>query len=696
MDTQDTASSDPGPLQGPSDAPPRRFSGAHSSTSSPQYTTPKAAVGCRDTDLLDELRVPLVDAFFKSIYALPSYAFLHPQTTKRRCRDDRPHRSLTFAVCAIAAFHLGSVHGTHITHETTSTWIQTAEQNLWMHLESPTIPRLQALLLVIHHHMETSRFQRAFMLTATASQFAAAMRLNHEHTDLDFIAREVRRRIIWSLKIIERYFSVGLAEFDPLPLEIIYVDYPSSEEEFMALHHITDERERDAATCEQVESMAVGSQPAEGGAYSLLVRLEVVRRDIMRLTRSVAPLDEPLPSLLELIRHHDNTLSSIGAPTPLPGDDGGLDPAQDKWLPRHVLAHISWHQAHCDLYRTLLKGYPEAAPAVVIEAIDPDAVVNAEKQCVFHAARIIRIITDLNQQSTRRPLLEFDTAICVYHATRLMLFISRFGRSRDRPTGEYAASRAELSLAALKRFFPTSPLAAPIIKELEASLQVFSLQERQSRLPQAEAMSQAAQRVGATSVVSTSPEKVSPSSPQQIEPHQKGPRKRLLSATARARQQLAVHSLLRQAAFSDHDGEGEDESDEAVDSASGPSPSAAPVANSPPNQERMTAASPSSHGGNSSRKLSSARTKSTLDPTVNSLSSNGNIDQRAKSISSPSVDIHPSSEWESHWSPGSFLPAGQLTAVTPAAADAQSDLFSFCGPHNWEWLFDPEQQPIQS
>ncbi|CRK16956.1 hypothetical protein VD0002_g3302 [Verticillium dahliae] len=224
----------------------------------------------------------LVDAFFENIYPLPSYAFLHPETTKRRCRDAQVHRALASAVCAIAALHMGR------DRQLASRWIQGAEQSIWLHLGSPTIPRLQTLLLIIHFRMETGAFQRAFMLTATAARFAAAMRLNYERPDLDPISREVRRRIVWSLKIMERYFSIGLPEFELCPIESIYLEFPSPEEQF--------------------ETKSQG----ENGTYRLLVRLETIRRDVMKLNRSVAPLDESLPSLIKLIRHHQQSLSDIG------------------------------------------------------------------------------------------------------------------------------------------------------------------------------------------------------------------------------------------------------------------------------------------------------------------------------------------------------------------------------------------------
>ncbi|KAF5692702.1 NirA-like nitrate assimilation regulatory protein [Fusarium denticulatum] len=445
----------------------------------------------------------LLDIFFKFIYPMPSYAFLHPETTRRRCRSHDVHRALPASICAVAMLYLRREIDLYLDHsqdssrralnyivtsvEDTSAWIRMAEESIWRSLESPSITKLQALLLVIHYYIETELFQRAFMLTATAARFATTMRLNYERHDLQPVAREVRRRTLWSLKMVERYFSIGLAEFDSLPMEVIYIDFPRSEEDFMAM---ANGREADATRNDQ----ANGDCPSyygEGGTYGLVMQLEAIRNDVMKISRKIALLETPLGNLTDLFSHHLQTLASMEKPAPILeallradetfqplGSSSNRDRSISRWLPRLLLAHISWHQAHCDINRILLPGYSEAAPAAVLVGHDHQALLAAEAQCLHHAMCIIYILTTLNQHSTQHHLLEFDTAICAYHATRLILFISRFGRGPARPSPEFAVSRAELCLAALKRFFRFSALVSPIIGELEESIAIFSDQQK--------------------------------------------------------------------------------------------------------------------------------------------------------------------------------------------------------------------------
>ncbi|KAI1756120.1 alkaline-phosphatase-like protein [Xylaria castorea] len=447
--------------------------------------------GDEDASIAGRLR-GLVDVYFDKIYPLPSQAFLHPATTRERCSGGMVDQALAYAIY-------------QHTRAQADTWNKRAEQIILNHLESPTISRLQALLLIISYQMQVGLFQRAFMLMATAARYAAAMRLNHERPDLDLVTQEVRRRILWSLKIAERYFSVGLPEFEACPIETIYLQFPCPEAEFSS----------DGA--------------GDGGAYGLFVQLELIRRHIMKLTRAVSLCEQPYAPLIRLIADLKGDLDKIGSQLDL--DTGqslafaSVETQDSHWLRRQVFTLISFHQANCDLHRILLHDYPEAAPRIVLDAVDEVHTEAAQRGCLEHAMAVVHLLTSLNQNSTSALLLEFDTAICTYHAVRLILFIARSGRGTNRPTPEFAASRADLCLVAMKRFFAHSALVKPIIDDMERLLK--------GQIPQECVVG------GLTS-------------PPEF---QEGRRRmeQQLSSAAKARQRLAIHSLLRRADFTDED-----------------------------------------------------------------------------------------------------------------------------------------------
>lgn len=457
--------------------------------------------GAESPDSLRPHLKGLVDLFFDKLHPLPSFAFLHPPTVKERCQQRKLDPTLAHALCALATRH-AVPDGQN--RERADVWGRKAEREILQHLGSPTIARLQALILVIGYQMETGLFQRAFMLVATAARFAAALRLNHERQDLDPIAQEARRRTIWSLKIVERYFSVGLPEFEVFPTDAIYLQFPGCEADFGA------------------------ESPGDGGAYSVYVRLELIRRDIMKLTRAVSLCEQPFSPLIKLLTNLKEDLREVSRRLP-PHDayacSGQSRENGSRWQLRNLFTLISLHQAHCDLNRILLPGYAMAAPSVVLAAIDDEYLAAAQRECLDHALAIIGILTGLNQQSTTTLLLEFDSAICSYHAVRLLLFIAGSGRGTERPSPEFAASRAALCLAAMRRFFSNSAPARPIIEDME-------------RL--ANGLEPDGSMMGG------------PPPPRGFD---EGPRRveQQLSAPAKARQRLAIHSLLRRAEFTDED-----------------------------------------------------------------------------------------------------------------------------------------------
>ena len=243
----------------------------------------------------------------------------------------------------------------------------------------------------------------------------------------------------------------------------------------------------------------------------------------MKLTRSIALYDQPFPPLAKLMQSLDRELSHIGEQVVDSSKLSSLDISQlisSRWLPRHIMMHLSWHQCWTDLHRLLLSQYPDAAPLVALQGLDATYMRNAEHICLQHAIAIVQILSDLNQQCTFPHRLEFDSAICGYHATRLLLFISRSGTTSARPSPEFAASRAELCLAAIKRFYRPSALVKPILDDMERMIKTFSPH-------------------------SDSPNEVS--SPE-LDTDRRDPALRL-SGPARARQGLEIHSLLRRSGF---------------------------------------------------------------------------------------------------------------------------------------------------
>lgn len=211
----------------------------------------------------------LLKDYFRHLYALPSYAFLHETSLLQRCSNCTLDESLRLAICAITALKL---QYKKYDSSTITCWIQKAEELILDQLDRPSAFHLQALLLVIHYRIEAGDFRRGFMLAGLASRSAFALRLNYEHSKLSFPAQEVRRRVFWSLFLLDHFFCIGLREFELCPSDIIHLQLPCREERFeeglpVKTGHLQ---------WQHIES------PKNVGPLSFCVRLISIRREIMR------------------------------------------------------------------------------------------------------------------------------------------------------------------------------------------------------------------------------------------------------------------------------------------------------------------------------------------------------------------------------------------------------------------------------
>ncbi|KAI0017659.1 hypothetical protein F4780DRAFT_582739 [Xylariomycetidae sp. FL0641] len=443
-------------------------------------------------------------------------SFLHERSLVQRHQDGTLEETLAYTVCATSAMRLrqGKYHPLN-----TEGWVQQAEDIIWSQIEQPTIFRLQALILAIHYRIATGRFQRAFMLASLAARFASALRLNYEREDLGFLAQEIRRRLMWTLMTMDTFFSVGLPEFELCPYETIYLKLPSNEDDFNADFSQTTQSEAPG-------SVSVGS---DTGLYAFAIRLTTLRRDVMRLKRQVTLSERPIPQLVKLVEDFRKSLLRVRSETP--GSRlyalGEMEKFySSRWRQRYLVAHLSWHQCNCDLYRLFLKGYPEAASNNVLQAVDPAYMSTAASLCLEHATSIIQIIYDFNQRSSDDEIVEHDVAVCAYHAARIVAYTANPEWDPQQSLREAVLGQATLCLAFLRRFFSDSPLVTYMITDLEKIIRGSS--GTGDRSGSAESSESEENGVGHI------------------------PR---LSRVARDTQRLGVHSVVRQSRFVDDSGE---------------------------------------------------------------------------------------------------------------------------------------------
>lgn len=381
-------------------------------------------------------------------------------------------RCLAVTIVTVTNLYLAP---SHQSPDESASWIASAEMDIWSHMEKPSIVQLQSILFVIHYRIKTGSFSRAYMLAGLAARAATALRLNYERLELSFVAQETRRRVLWALVSIDNRFSVGLPEYETIPHSIIYQRLPCSEETFWDGNTEHTSAHLEPSTCADTTSSP--------SLLAACIQLSEIQRDTMRLTRQLALSEQPLTDLRGLVQEIENDLSRLLADVEFSIDFSMSSPTQatrmenSRWFARYLLASISWHQCHCDLYRLFVPGYPEAAPRVVMDAIEPSFRENAVQACHHHVQQINRLLLGVLNLSSS-PMLPLYIGICAYHATRLTLFLSSSPNVTVTCDMESALKSANTALDALTKFFPTSPCAEKMIADLQRLVQLSGISRR--------------------------------------------------------------------------------------------------------------------------------------------------------------------------------------------------------------------------
>ncbi|KAK6383524.1 hypothetical protein LTS17_002816 [Exophiala oligosperma] len=211
----------------------------------------------------------LIEAYFDHLYPLPEYAFLHQKSLVKRYLEGSVQPCLILALCALTAQRLRLQP---YYPEMVSLWGEWAENDLMHNLELPSIPRLQALVLIIRYMIDTGRFSKAFMLTPLTVRAAVALHLSQERPDLHFLAQETRRRLMWSCALLDGQFSVGMREYETCPQEVVQIQLPCPEHAFRdgTLTVTAPLRSTSVASVELLSLLAAA------------MRIRFIRKDIMK------------------------------------------------------------------------------------------------------------------------------------------------------------------------------------------------------------------------------------------------------------------------------------------------------------------------------------------------------------------------------------------------------------------------------
>lgn len=170
-----------------------------------------------------------LERYFHYLYPLPSFAFLHRASLTRRCLAGQADDTLLLSIIAISSRLPGVALQEELIGRKSA---DLAQSTILRDPGRPSVVKTQALLLIILYRIWLGSFSEAFVLMATLTRFAFALRINYENPNVCFLAQESRRRLMWAIYILDTMLSAGLPEFTLCSSNVVHLHLPCLEENF--------------------------------------------------------------------------------------------------------------------------------------------------------------------------------------------------------------------------------------------------------------------------------------------------------------------------------------------------------------------------------------------------------------------------------------------------------------------------------
>lgn len=144
------------------------------------------------------------------------------------------------------------------------------------------------------------------------------------------MAKEICRRAMWCLTLLDAHFQVGLPEMEVCPHDAIYVKLPCKEENF-----VTDDEDFGTFGMGDNDHTTLSLDGlAEDGLLSVLIRVAVVRRDICKLMRQVRICGQLMPGLVHIVGNTVHHLQQLEIPHYSYEETQRF--STSPWLPRYL------------------------------------------------------------------------------------------------------------------------------------------------------------------------------------------------------------------------------------------------------------------------------------------------------------------------------------------------------------------------
>lgn len=357
------------------------------------------------------------DSFFAHLYPIPVFSFLHKASLIQRYRAGLRDDVLLSAMVGITS--LLTDLGPEL-RENSTRFIDAAEAGILGSFERPSIAKVQALVFIVEHRILAERSAAAFTLISIAVRHSYALRLNYENSSLCFLAQESRRRLMWSIFLLDLHLASGLSEFTLCSAESLYIQLPCNETSF----ELDIEQ-----TTEPLLPVADHTPSSNCGLIASFIRLYWIRGKILHTTKRIVvsrtqDVDAIMSQVLALGKELRDFAASLPPGRQLNEKNLHLRAHTNRMAP-YTLLYIWWRQCHCDLYRIALEGLHEALPRQVIRRLDPTFVSACQRECFENANTVVNAFRTVLSLTRQPPFLDFHLPICAYQCARMLFYTYR-------------------------------------------------------------------------------------------------------------------------------------------------------------------------------------------------------------------------------------------------------------------------------
>ncbi|CAI7608557.1 unnamed protein product [Penicillium palitans] len=302
-----------------------------------------------------------------------------------------------------------------VTAEQRERWRTEAEAHVWSNIGRPSLVVLQVLVVVISQNCALSRFLALQPLLGMAAKMAYMLRLNHENPQLSTTAREIRRRIMWSIFILDKRLAAGQSDLISCPKEKMHIQLPSNERDF--------ELAISGETGTLIPTQIDEGDSTSMGTRAYFCQLSNTRHEILQYTRRVisegSKAHDSRSELLQLESDLQTLKRSL--PESMAFGERNLNlRAYSPHLKRYVMLHTMWHQCHCDLYRFMLPGIRESLADEVLNTTLPEYAIYCQTRAVEHAKALVDIFRTVQKVCDQAPQ-DPGISICVFQCTRILI-----------------------------------------------------------------------------------------------------------------------------------------------------------------------------------------------------------------------------------------------------------------------------------